>query len=49
VLKNGYTRQRTADHLGGSLSAISRCVRYLADGFLAQKPQAWTDTSFGSW
>lgn len=24
VLKNGYTRQRAADHLGVSLSAISR-------------------------
>jgi len=27
VLKNGYTRQRAADHLGVSLSAISRWVK----------------------
>ncbi len=27
VLKNGYTRQRAADHLGVSLSALSRWVK----------------------
>ncbi len=27
VLKNGYTRQRAADHLGISLSALSRWVK----------------------
>lgn len=27
VIKNGYTRQRAADHLGVSLSAMSRWVK----------------------
>ena len=27
MLKNRYTRQRVADHLGISLGAISRCVK----------------------